>query len=644
LDQTLLEKCRCIGELGDGWLDVSMMFVQTVRRRAGGRRAGALLCATFACGCATASSARPPRARPPTSATPSVAHEARFPARGCTPSAPVVRGFTAQTAALDALEDAAELPREEPSRPFEDGPVRASLPADWWPARVDGRDFTAYRVLTGDDEDVVSVYIGDRPSFRAPAGHEFRLALSGTLVRGTISRRDRRWRLEALALLPCATPRHVHVSAHSDDPRVIARVARALRSLRVLRETRARPSMVSLDPERDRATLVGLAADASEPLRAWLLRALTSGALRARYPLSTIHRRSDQELQGQLDATISGVAASLWLSAPVRDGRLAVPSIFAEPASMRGDALSRALDGAGCREPSLTVAQDGVALRCAGEVELRSATHERDGDAAFSRALDRALVTRATLRRWRADAALAWGFPAALCDVPEAEGARAPVLVSAEGAVSTARVGRCWLAQGTSAATDGRSSPAPILALSVEGSCAGVPLAPWSSGLRAAGRFDALSAQGAQGACRFTLGLRAGRGWVVSANDAESATGPVGQGLAMGVDRAAIARAVGVLLELSAMAQGRRDDPPEGMDVSVLEAFGLDRMGTPRARDALRWWYAFGGLEGALPVAVLDASSLGADRVRVVFSAWTFELERGPSGGWRVQRAQRTAW
>lgn len=595
---------------------------------------------TLLTGCATQRTTEPRAVAPPrravTQSSRSVANEARFPARGCTPSAPVVQGFTAQTAPLDALAAAAELPADEPVSAFEHGVVRANVPSGWWPARVDARDFTAYRMLTGDEASVVSVYIGDRPSFRAPGGHEFRLLNGGTLLRGTLSRQDRLWRLEALALLPCASPRHVHVSAQSEDPRVIARVARTLRSLRVVREESPIAQPIVLDSERDRPRIEALTA--SEPaMRAWLLAALAAGDLRAKYPLTVDHPLADQELTARARASFQGVGAELWLSLAMRAGALNPAHVFIEAAhAQAGDALSRALSADGCARPSLTIAQDGVALRCEGEPELRGAYDERDAAQTLSAALDRVLAMRAMMRRWRAQPAAAWGYPASLCS--DSASAAQPVVVSSAGSVSSARWGRCLLA-----ARAGDRRVETLSALAIEGVCAQVPDAPWSRALRTAGRFAELSAQAGQGECRYTVALRDGHGWVVSANDGESAMGPVGQGLAMGVDRAAIARAVGVMIDLASMSAGRRDEAPQGVAGTVLTELALDRPGTLRARDALRWWYALGGVEGALPVAVMDASTLAADRVRVVFAAWTLEVSRGASG-WIVSSVQRTRW
>jgi hypothetical protein len=580
------------------------------------------------------------RAQPVTVASRSVVNEARFPARGCTPSAPVVQGFVAQTAPLDALETAAELGPDEPVTAFEHGALRGAWPSAWWPSRVDARDFTAFRLLTGDDEDVVSVYIGDRPAFRAPGGHEFRLVNGGTLIRGTLSRQDRRWRLEALALLPCSAPRHAHFLAQSTDPRVIARVARALRALRVTREPAALATAAVLDPSADRPRLEAMTASLDPSLRAWLLAALAARELRAKYPLATDHPRADQELTARVRGSLQGVPAELWLSISAPGGRAASAHVFNEAAKSQGEALSRTLAAAGCTGPSLTIAQDGVALRCAGETELRGAVDDRDGASSLSGAINRALAVRGFLRRWSARSELAWGYPSTLCAQGASAQPAAPVVVSAAGSVITARVGRCFLAQ-QAIETDSRLSP--LVALAVEGACAEVAEAPWSTGLRAAGRFGELGAQRGQGECRYTLALRGGRGWVVSANDAESATGPVGQGLSMGVDRAAIARAVGVTIELAAMSAGRREALPEGVTGTVLSALSLDQPGTARARDALRWWYALGGVEGALPVAVMEASATATDRVRVVFSAWTLDVTRGASG-WVVSGIERTRW
>jgi hypothetical protein len=497
-------------------------------------------------------------------------------------------------------------------------------------------------LLTGDDDDVVSVYIGDRPSFRAPGGHEFRLVNGGTLIRGTLSRQDRRWRLEALALLPCASPRHAHVIAQSDDPRVIARVARALRALRVVRDETAAPQSIALDPVSDRARIEALSQSSDGSVRAWLLAALATGQLRAKYPLATSHPRADQELSARVRSSVQGVPAELWLSLPVRDGRVQVTHVFNDAARMAtGDELSRSLVAAQCAGAVLTVAQDGVALRCDGERELRGAIDERDGEAALRQAIARVLSVRSFVRRWSAQPALAWGYPQSLCD--EASGAARSASVissvaSATGVVMGARVGRCFMV--LRGADVQRSA---LAALAIEGACASVADAPWAAGLRGAGRFRELSGQQGQGECRYTAALREGRGWVVSANDSESAMGPVGQGLTMGVDRAAIARAVGVMIELAAMGLGRREEIPEGVAGPVLSALGVDRPGTARAREALRWWYALGGMDGALPVAVMEASAVASDRVRVVFAAWSVEVTRGASG-WSVTGIERTRW
>jgi hypothetical protein len=613
----------------------------------------------FASGCATG--ARASRARPPVvvraSAARTAPREARFPSRGCTPSAPVVQGFAPRSEPLDALEAAAETPANDPVAPFADGPVRAEFPAPWWPSRVEGRDFTAYRWLTGEPSDAITLYVGDHPAFSAPGGHEFRLALAGTLLRGTLSRQDRRWRLEALALLPCASPRHVHVSARSDDPRVIARVARALRSLRVTREPGERPGPIPLEASRDRPRVDGWLRGAPEPLRQWALSALDAGALRARYALAVDHPLADQTLFGRVSTSVRGLPADVWLHLPVRAGAAVVEPVFSDAAS--AGALPARWRDARCANPSLTIAQDGVALRCEGEPEWRAALREDDGAHSMTSALDRALAGRDLVRRWAARPALAWEYPASLCDpttpdasrapgaprAPRASGAPGvsgfsgvsePAVVTGVGAATSIRWGRCLLLAREQAGS------LAISGLAVEGECARIPDAPWSRGMRSAGRFTELGAGTGDGACRFTLGLREGRGWVVSTSDRESAAGPVGQGLSMGVSRDAIARAIGVAMELASMSAGRRDDPPEGVTPEVLAGLGVDRPGSARARETARRWYAFGGVDGALPVALFDAG--GADRVRVSVAAWTLEVTRGADGRWTVTAVEPTAW
>src|SRR5207253_2493883 len=79
------------------------------------------------------------------------------------------------------------------------------------PARTDGPDYTVYNVNTGQPGDVFGVYFGDAPSPRSHPGDEFSVALGPVAMRGRAWAEGARRRVEAVGLLPCATPRYVHV-------------------------------------------------------------------------------------------------------------------------------------------------------------------------------------------------------------------------------------------------------------------------------------------------------------------------------------------------------------------------------------------------------------------------------------------------
>ncbi len=551
----------------------------------------------------------------------------RFPSSGCQVNTALVPNFAADTSALDAVERGAEL-AVEPVQTMVDGALRVDLPQGYFAARVDGDGWTAYRIRTGNDEDVLSMYVGDRPDFRPQPGHEIRVVNGGALSRGALFREQQRWRIESLTLLPCASPRHVHLSVHTDSAVVLARASRILRSIRVVNERTPRAGIYALEYARDHVAVEALFAE--NPAALLLAQqALHAETPKLRYPLDVRHPLADQELTSRWVRTLDGVATEVWISLASARPIAILPAFRAVSDSAITVAIGT-LRRSGCAPQRFLVAQDGLAIRCAGEPELRVGVDEADGDQATPRAVERALRVRGVWRTWGDSAAFVWNFPRSLCGDP------LRMQMSKERGILAVRAGNCILALDDASVTP--------RALAVEGACRDVPIAPWSQALRATGRFDTLAAGDHGGSCRFTLGASTHGGWVVAANNDDSASGPILSTIAMGVDPRAVSRAVGVLVDLASMAAGRSVRPPEHVHESVLTTMGLRRPGTVRAREMIRHWFTWGGMDGPLPVSVLGARTVSDGHVTVVFAAWTLTVERDAQGEWSVATIDETPY
>jgi hypothetical protein len=528
----------------------------------------------------------------------------------------VVRGFRADEVALADL--AGAVPPGEPETELAHGHVRLALPAAWFPARLDGATFTAFQLRTGHDDDVMALYLGDSPPFRPHPGREFRLALGPIAVRGTLWNEGPRQRMEALALLPCASPRYVQFSVHTDAPDRLARVLAALRSLRVERAPRTSAPEVIVSTPRDDAALAALTA--RDPLaRDLAARALASDGLRAQYPLDTTHPLADQALTGRFRIEPAGVPTEVWLRIPVRAGRAEAPPAFR---ALTEGSFAREAAGiarAGCRAPSLVLAHDGVGLRCEGEPEFRAVAPDENDPAALPRALVQLLHARATLARWRREPAVAGGWPASLCETDR-------VRVVPDGGALYVSTDRCVLALDP-----GREA---ARAAAIEGNCAQVPVAPWSVALRAVGRFDEVQGTDPR-SCRFSLGWNGRSAWVIAAGNGGTASAPIAQGPTVAADRRAVNTAAGFLHDLLRFATGEMAEPPPNVRPTVLHALGVDRPGTPAAAATLRLFHARGGFAGAALSAVLGVRTLNAEHVEVAFMPVVVELTQEP-GGWVV--------
>lgn len=573
----------------------------------------------------------------------STANAARFPSTGCDLERPAIEGFAARTTELDALERAASeaLPPQEPLREFRDGPLAMSLPAAFWPARVDGPDYTAYRVRTGRDADLVSLYVGDQPRFHARERGEFRLVQGSTLIRGYLSHEQNRWRIDALALLPCARPRHLLLSAESADVLTIARIARSLRTLHVLSDGHPRQAPIAMDPQRDREQIRTRLSAYPEAL-ALAIAALESNTLTARYPLTTDHPLADQLLTGRSRVTHDGVGVHRWIAIDLRNNGQIELSPTLRTWSTDEPAVLAELRQAQCARAEITLAQDGVAIRCDQEREVRASLATGPVTPSVAReALTRALATRALVARWRSDPAAMFSVPLEACS-----SAALPIVSTRIPTGTTVRVGQCLLH------TDPTLTQSKALAL--EARCAVTRDAPWATVLRTSGRMDALESPTnvqtsdagtpPQDSCRFVLGLHGPQtGWVVSANSEESVSAAVSARVGLGVDRRAIERAVGVLVELNALAAGRREGVPEGLAPQVVTTLGLDHLGSEAARATTRWLYAFGGPESGTSLTLVSARVASDTQIELDFMPWIVTVERQSDRSWTVRDVRPTA-
>lgn len=575
-----------------------------------------------------------PRPTVTTVVSPTRASVLRFPSDGCQINTPLVPNFAADTSALDAVERASEL-STEPTTTLVDGAVRAEIPTSYFASRVDGEGWTAFRIRTGNDEDVITMYVGDRPEFHPQPGHEIRVTNGAALSRGSIFREQQRWRMEVLTLLPCAAPRHVHLSVHTDNALVLARASRILRSVRVVNERTPRAGVIALEFARDHEGVEALFRE--NPVALSLAQqALHAESPKLRYPLNVVHALADQELTSRWRRTLDGVSTEVWLSL-VTARPVTVGMAFRAVSDTDMTAMIAQLRRSGCVPQRFLVASDGIAIRCPNEPELRVGVDDADGDQATPRAVDRLLRLRSTWQAWSGNGAFAWGFPRSLCGDPLS------IQASKERSVLSVRAGRCMLALDDEArATAANHGSIHALALAVEGECRDVANEPWSQALRTTGRFETLATGDHGASCRYTLGVTARGGWVVSANNDDSASGPIRTSVAMGVDPHAVSRAVGVLVDLASLAAGRSVRPPAHVHESVLTMLPFRRPGTISARNMIRHWFSWGGLDGPLPVSVLGARTVSEGNVSVVFPAWTLSVHRDDQGEWSVNAIQET--
>lgn len=548
----------------------------------------------------------------------------QVPRVGCDPNLPLPADFHVDERPLEQITSAAIIPSLDATSEFSHGHVRMALPAAWFPRHTEGADFTVYNVETGYEGDAFGVYIGDAPALRPHAGSDFGVAIGPIAVRGTIWMEGSRRHLEAIGLLPCRSPRYVHVWMHSESPERLARMLAAFRTLRTETEARTPSREIEIDASRDGPALDGLTAN--DPLaREMARRALAGDGLRAAYPLDTVHPLADQVLIGRYTQDLAGVRVQVWVRLPVRRGHAEAPASFGVLRDGSLPSLFARLIANGCRAPAAVLAHDGVMVRCEGERELRVAADSDADPAALSRALAQLLHVRATLARWARDPRMVNGYPAALCQGSLAN-------VRAEPGALFVTADHCVLAIDPWRET--------VLAAAFEGDCASVPQAPWSMPLRVVGRFD--DVRGANGTyCRFELGWTARGAWITAVGDEGTASGPILRGPSMAVDRRAVNTAVAFMNELVRFATGRSADPPMNVRPSVLRALGVDQPGSPGAVATLRRFLARGGFTGAGPSAVLGARAIDPDHVEVTLMPLSLSLAH-ETGGWIVTDARPT--
>lgn len=551
--------------------------------------------------------------------------EIQLPASGCATDTPSVRNFRADETALEDLPASASAA----TRTLSEGPVRIDLPAAWFASRTQVSGAVVFRIHTGSDTDVLSLYLGAEPPvrLRAAGARAFRLAPGPVAVRGALWEEETRQRLEAIALLPCAVPRFVHLAAYTDDPLTRARAVFALRSLRIDISTPLAPAaaeLVELVPAESRAALMTIAGGDALAL-SLLTRATT---LRSHYPLTEVHPLADQWIFGSFDLTLGGTGASVWARIPVRAGRAETPrslQIFRENAPA---ALAReltALVREGCANPSPVFASDGVVVHCAGEPERRALADASDPEGLVA-ALASLRHARKTLLAWpRTPAVFAPGPGlAALCPPAEARIARegGSLFVTSDACVVTLDPAR-----------------ERVRSVAIEADCAALealPAAPWSRALREGLQ---LAERGAH--CRLSLGWSSRGGYAVAAGDNGTASAPIASsshGPVAAVDRRAVHTALGFMHDLLAYATERESAPPPNARPSVLRSLGLHQPHAPAAVALLTRLERRGGLHGASDTAVLGARALGPSRVEVLFHTLAVELTE-EQGGWVVSAA-----
>ena len=168
----------------------------------------------------------------------------------------------------------------------------------------------------------------------------------------------------------------------------------------------------------------------------------------------------------------------------------------------------------------------------------------------------------------------------------------------------------------------------------MEGECAQVPVAPWSSTLRAVGRFD--DVRGPTGTyCRFTLGYNGRSSWVIAVGDQATASAPIARGASVALDPHAINTSVAFMHDLMEFSFGHRDEPPPNVLPAVLHALGADQPGSAAQIATLRLFEHRGGVSGAAISAVIAARAIDGQQIEVAFAPVVVTVSQ-EHGAWVV--------
>ncbi len=571
---------------------------------------------------ATACSASPSRTASPraVATTPQVASSAppRSPApTQCDPDHPSLQGFIEDDVSLRAARGTFPA---VPVRTWHDETVRFDLPAAWFPSRRHEGEDVLYRVLTGDPDDVVAIYLGHQPALNPRDAGTFRVRLGGIAVRGSaVADPAGSQRLEAVAVVPCEGRAFVSVWARVRSPErfaaivdVVRSIARAPREASTLAET-------PLDATRDRDALRSLAR--GDALATELVdRSLAAHTLAARYPLATDHPLADQLLSGHFATPIGAAPAEISVWLPVRAGHAEVPAPYR---ALHDPALTHAfasLVAAGCNATALQLGHDGVAVRCAGGTDARVVAGENPPATFWTDAVQDVVRLATARAAWTTHPERVGGWPAVLC------GTEAWAIERVDGR-EIARTERCAIA------LDARGR---IVSAGFTGRCEDLSTDAWSQPFRGAVHLDEIRGTGA-GACTYTLGWNGRSAWGLAAGDGGTASAPLASGPVLAVNRRAVHTAVAFVVELERHVSGRGDGMPANVRPSVLTALGATRPGDESARALARRLRATGASAGP-GLAVLGARVLDAERVAVEFLALSVELTETPQG-WLVTAA-----
>lgn len=552
------------------------------------------------------------------------------PAVGCA-SEPLVPDFAEQGSALEGLGARASEGVERA-----EGYLRFRVPQGWTAVRSENPAYSVWHLHTGDAEDVADLLVGNQLPFALHDGDAFRLRVGPILLRGSRWSEHGRHHLDALAMLPCATPRFAQLSMHtSTEARLDAMVA-VLRSLALAPEPRTDGREQPLDAARDGAALDALTAE-DPSARALLRAALATNSLRATAPLTAASPADELRLEGSLVRRVGALEVRVWLRVPVREGRARMPLPLRGVDSPAFGAALAELTSAGCARPRVAVASDGLSLGCEREPEVHLVLASPDAaEDAFPAALRRWLAARALLARWRRQGARVYPWPASLCD-----SARLRVGVSADALRITGE--RCALAL--------EPTGSAILAAAFTGDCAQLPEEPWARALRNAVHLEELLGTGGASSCRWTLGAQGPQAWLVAAGDNGSALEPVQGAAARAVDRRALVTALEFARDVQASLVEPAARVPPQAEESVLGPLGVYRSGGATATALLRALYLGGALAdddslrpGPGATAVLSVRSPDPEHVELRTLALSLSLARDPQGRWHVTAATPTRW